>query len=81
MDHLLNLFPFTSTVCEWVDSIFRHTNRDRINISNTLKNWRKISQGMKSLKPRLWFQALSSGMFGKNVIVGSSRTKQASPSI
>jgi len=41
LDHLLNLFSFTSTMWEWVASIFRHTDRDRFNISNTLKNCRK----------------------------------------
>lgn len=45
MDHLLNLFPFTSIVWEWVASIFRHTDRDRLNISNTLKNRRKNFSG------------------------------------
>jgi len=38
MDHLLNLCPFTSNIWDWVASIFRQTNRDSLNISNTLKN-------------------------------------------
>jgi len=41
MDHLLNLCPFTSTMWEWVASIFTHTDSDRLSISNALKNWRK----------------------------------------
>jgi len=41
MDHLLNLCLFTSIVWERVASIFKKTNRDRLSISNTLKNWRK----------------------------------------
>jgi len=45
MDHLLNLCPFTSTVWEWVASIFKDTYRDRLSISNTLKNWRKYFLG------------------------------------
>eukprot|EP00253_Pinus_taeda_P015014 PITA_15014 len=45
MDHLLNLYPFTSTVWEWVASIFRHTDRDRLSIPNTLKNWKKKFSG------------------------------------
>lgn len=49
MDHLLNLCPLTSTVWHWVASIFRHTDRDRLNISNTLKNWRKNFSGNEIL--------------------------------
>lgn len=41
MEHLLNLYPFTSTVWDWVASVFRQTDRDRIKIINTLKNWMK----------------------------------------
>jgi len=45
MDHLLNFCPFISIMWEWVASIFRHSDRDRLNISNTLKNWRKNFSG------------------------------------
>jgi len=45
MNHLLNLCPFTSTVWDWVASIFRHTDRDRLSITNALKNWRKNFSG------------------------------------
>lgn len=38
MNHLLNLCPFTSIVWDWVATIFKHTDRDRLNISNTLRN-------------------------------------------
>ena len=41
MDHLLNLCPFTSTLWNWVTSIFRQTDRDEYSITDTLKNWRK----------------------------------------
>lgn len=42
MDHLLNLCPFTSTLWNWVASIFKQTDRDIGSITKTLKNWRKI---------------------------------------
>lgn len=45
MDHLLNLYPFTSIVWEWVVSIFKQIDKDRFSISNTLKNWRKNFSG------------------------------------
>ena len=48
MEHLLNLCPFTSNLCDWVASVFRKTNRDKLSITNTLKNWRNNSQAMKS---------------------------------
>ena len=35
IEHLLNLCPFTSKVWDWVASIFRQTDRDSLNISNT----------------------------------------------
>ena len=41
MDHLLNLCPFTSTLWNWVVSIFRRTNKDEFSITGTLKNWKK----------------------------------------
>eukprot|EP00253_Pinus_taeda_P033643 PITA_33643 len=40
MDHLLNLCAFTSTLWNWVASIFKQTDRDENSISGTLKNWR-----------------------------------------
>ena len=45
MEHLLNLCPFTSTLWDWVASVFRPTDRDRLSITNTLKNWRKDFSG------------------------------------
>lgn len=45
MNHLLNLCPFTSTVWDWVASVFRHTDQDKLSITNTLKNWRKNFSG------------------------------------
>eukprot|EP00253_Pinus_taeda_P023753 PITA_23753 len=45
IEHLLNLCPFTSKVWDWVASIFRQCDRDSLNISNTLKNWRKNFSG------------------------------------
>eukprot|EP00253_Pinus_taeda_P035229 PITA_35229 len=41
MEHLLNLYPFTSTLWNWMASIFRQTDRDIGSITSTLKNWRK----------------------------------------
>lgn len=45
MEHLLNLCPFTSTLWDWVASIFRQTNKDGLSITNTLRNWRKNFSG------------------------------------
>jgi len=45
MEHLLNLCPFTSNMWDWVASIFRQIDRDRLSISDTLKNWRKNFSG------------------------------------
>jgi len=45
MDHLLKLCPFTSNVWDWVASIIRHSDRDSLSISNTLKNWRNNFSG------------------------------------
>jgi len=41
MHHLLNLCPFTSTLWNWVASIFRLTDRHEFNITGTLMNRRK----------------------------------------
>ena len=41
IEHLLNLCPFTSTLWDWVASVFRKTDRDRLSITNTLRYWRK----------------------------------------
>eukprot|EP00253_Pinus_taeda_P003152 PITA_03152 len=41
IEHLLNLYPFTSSLWNWVASIFRQTDRDNFSIIGTLKNWRK----------------------------------------
>lgn len=42
MDHLLNLCSFTSTLWNWVATIFRQMDKDRGSITSTLKKWRKI---------------------------------------
>ena len=47
MEHLLNHCPFTSILWDWAASVFRQTDRDRLNITNTLKNWRKDFSGNK----------------------------------
>lgn len=41
MDHLLNLFPFTSTLWNWIASIFKQIDRDMGSITSTLNKWRK----------------------------------------
>jgi len=41
MDRLLNLCTFTSSIWNWVDSIFNQTIRSEDHITITLKNWRK----------------------------------------
>eukprot|EP00253_Pinus_taeda_P003909 PITA_03909 len=41
MEHLLNLCQFTSTLWNWVASIFRQTDRDIGSINRTLRNWRR----------------------------------------
>ena len=51
MEHLLNLCPFTSTLWNWVASIFKQTDRDASSITGTLKNWWKdFSDNEKSTK-------------------------------
>jgi len=41
MDHLLNLYSFTSTLWNLVACIFKQTDRNENDITDTLKNWRK----------------------------------------
>lgn len=41
MDHLLNICSFTSTLWNWVASIFTQNDKDKSSITSTLKNWRK----------------------------------------
>ena len=41
MDHLLNLCTFTSTLWNWVTSLFRKTDKHEYNITGTLTNSRK----------------------------------------
>jgi len=41
MEHLLNLYIFTSTLWDGIASIFKHIDRDRGSITNTLRNWRR----------------------------------------
>lgn len=41
IEHLLNLCSFFAKIWDWVASSFRQTDRDELNIYNTLKNWRK----------------------------------------
>jgi len=43
--HLLNLCPFTSIAWDWVATIFRQTDMDRLSVSNNLKNWRNNFSG------------------------------------
>lgn len=41
MDHLFNLYSFTSTLWKWVAYIFNQTVRNKNDVTETLKNWRK----------------------------------------
>lgn len=45
MEHLLNLYPFTSILWDWVASVFRQTDRDNLSITNTLNKLRKYFLG------------------------------------
>lgn len=57
MEHLLNLYPFTSTLWDWAASVFRQTDRDRLNITNTLKNLRKDFSGNEIIN-KAWILVL-----------------------
>ena len=45
MEYLLNLCPFTSTLWDLVALVLRKNDKYRLNITNTLKNWRKDFSG------------------------------------